>query len=149
MSKKIIALSVLLLAISSCGFQPMKNQGAIKVGSISIAESVPSSIKDKLKILQNDRSNNLGLIIENYELKERKIYGGNALRALEAEIKGEIEIIISNGENTINKKLVIVKNYSVNELNPLSERETIKKLEQVIQTQLIDQIILEVRLLEM
>tara|TARA_B110000003_G_scaffold45869_1_gene43841 strand:- start:331 stop:780 length:450 start_codon:yes stop_codon:yes gene_type:complete len=149
MSKKIIALSVLLLAISSCGFQPMKNQGAIKVGSISIAESVPSSIKDKLKILQNDRSNNLGLIIENYELKERKIYGGNALRALEAEIKGEIEIIISNGENTINKKLVIVKNYSVNELNPLSERETIRKLEQVIQTQLIDQIILEVRLLEM
>ena len=149
MSKKIIALSVLLLAISSCGFQPMKNQGAIKVGSISIAESVPSSIKDKLKILQNDRSNNLGLIIENYELKERKIYGGNALRALEAEIKGEIEIVISNGENTINKKLVIVKNYSVNELNPLSERETIRKLEQVIQTQLIDQIILEVRLLEM
>ena len=149
MSKKIIALSVLFLAISSCGFQPMKNQGAIKVGSISIAESVPSSIEDKLKILQNDRSNNLGLIIENYELKERKIYGGNALRALEAEIKGEIEIIISNGENTINKKLVIVKNYSVNELNPLSERETIRKLEQVIQTQLIDQIILEVRLLEM
>lgn len=149
MSKKIIALSVLLLAISSCGFQPMKNQGAIKVGSISIAESVPSSIKDKLKILQNDRSNNLGLIIENYELKERKIYGGNALRALEAEIKGEIEIIISNGENMINKKLVVVKNYSVNELNPLSERETIRKLEQVIQTQLIDQIILEVRLLEM
>ena len=149
MSKKIIALSVLFLAISSCGFQPMKNQGAIKVGSISIAESVPSSIKDKLKILQNDRSNNLGLIIENYELKERKTYGGNALRALEAEIKGEIEIIISNGENTINKKLVIVKNYSVNELNPLSERETIRKLEQVIQTQLIDQIILEVRLLEM
>ncbi len=149
MSKKIIALSVLLLAISSCGFQPMKNQGAIKVGSISIAESVPSSIKDKLKILQNDRSNNLGLIIENYELKERKTYGGNALRALEAEIKGEIEIVISNGENTINKKLVIVKNYSVNELNPLSERETIRKLEQVIQTQLINQIILEVRLLEM
>ena len=149
MSKKIIALSVLFLAISSCGFQPMKNQGAIKVGSISIAESVPSSIKDKLKILQNDRSNNLGLIIENYELKERKTYGGNALRALEAEIKGEIEIVISNGENTINKKLVIVKNYSVNELNPLSERETIRKLEQVIQTQLIDQIILEVRLLEM
>jgi hypothetical protein len=127
----------------------MKNQGAIKVGSISFAESVPSSIKDKLKILQNDRSNNLGLIIENYELKERTTYGGNALRALEAEIKGEIEIVISNGENTINKKLVIVKNYSVNELNPLSERETIRKLEQVIQTQLIDQIILEVRLLEM
>lgn len=149
MSKKIIALSVLLLAISSCGFQPMKNQGAIKVGSISFANNVPSSIKDKLKILQNDRSNNLGLIIENYELKERTTYGGNALRALEAEIKGEIEIVISNGENTINKKLVIVKNYSVNELNPLSERETIRKLEQVIQTQLIDQIILEVRLLEM
>jgi len=138
-----------MLAISSCGFQPMKNQGAIKVGSIYFAESVPSSIKDKLKILQNDRSNNLGLIIENYELKERTTYGGNALRALEAEIKGEIEIVISNGENTINKKLVIVKNYSVNELNPLSERETIRKLEQVIQTQLIDQIILEVRLLEM
>ena len=74
MSKKIIALSVLLLAISSCGFQPMKNQGAIKVGSISFAENVPSSIKDKLKILQNDESNNLSLIILSYELKERKTY---------------------------------------------------------------------------
>lgn len=149
MSKKIIALSVLLLAISSCGFQPMKNQGAIKVGSISFAENVPSSIKDKLKILQNDESNNLSLIILSYELKERKIYGGNALRALESEIKGEIGIVISNGEDTINKKLVVVKNYSVSELNPLSQRETIKKLEQIIQTQLINQIIFEVSFLEM
>jgi hypothetical protein len=149
MSKKIIALSVLVLAISSCGFQAMKNQGAIKVGSISFAENVPSSIKDKLKILQNDESNNLSLIILSYELKERKTYGGNALRALESEIKGEIGIVISNGEDTINKKLVVVKNYSVSELNPLSQRETIKKLEQIIQTQLINQIIFEVSLLEM
>ena len=149
MSKKIIALSVLLLAISSCGFQPMKNEGAIKVGSISFAENVPISIKDKLKILQNDESNNLSLIILSYELKERKTYGGNALRALESEIKGEIGIVISNGEDTINKKLVVVKNYSVSELNPLSQRETIKKLEQIIQTQLINQIIFEVSLLEM
>ena len=149
MSKKIIALSVLLLAISSCGFQPMKNQGAIKVGSISFAENVPISIKDKLKILQNDESNNLSLIILSYELKERKTYGGNALRVLESEIKGEIGIVISNGEDTINKKLVVVKNYSVSELNPLSQRETIKKLEQIIQTQLINQIIFEVSLLEM
>ena len=57
--------------------------------------------------------------------------------------------MISNGENTINKKLVVVKNYSVSELNPLSQRETIKKLEQIIQTQLINQIIFEVSLLEM
>ena len=149
MSKKIIALSVLLLAISSCGFQPMKNQGAIKVGSISFAENVPSSIKEKLKILKNDESNNLSLNILSYELKERKTYGGNALRALESEIKGEIGIVISNGEDTINKKLVVVKNYSVSELNPLSQRETIKKLEQIIQTQLINEIIFEVSLLEM
>ena len=149
MSKKIIALSVLLLAISSCGFQPMKNQGAIKVGSISFADNVPSSIKDKLKILQNDESNNLGLIIQSYELKERKTYGSNALRALESEIKGEIGIVISNGEDTITKKLVVIKNYSVSELNPLSERETVKKLEQAIQAQLINQIAFEVRLLEM
>ena len=149
MSKKIIALSVLLLAISSCGFQPMKNQGAIKVGSISFANNVPSSVKDKLKILQNDESNNLSLIIQSYELKERKTYGGNALRGLESEIKGEIGIVISNGEDTITKKLVVVKNYSVSELNPLSERETVKKLEQAIQAQLINQIAFEVRLLEM
>ena len=57
--------------------------------------------------------------------------------------------MISNGEDTINKKLVVVKNYSVSELNPLSQRETIKKLEQIIQTQLINQIIFEVSLLEM
>ena len=105
--------------------------------------------KNPTKILQNDESNNLSLIIQSYELKERKTYGGNALRALESEIKGEIRIVISNGEDTITKKLVVVKNYSVSELNPLSERETVKKLEQAIQAQLINQIAFEVRLLEM
>ena len=52
-------------------------------------------------------------------------------------------------ENMKNAALVVVKNYSVSELNPLSERETVKKLEQAIQAQLINQIAFEVSLLEM
>ena len=60
-----------------------------------------------------------------------------------------MEINFSDGKNNFMKKLVVVKNFSVNELNPMSERETIKKLEQIIQDQLISQIIFEVQFFEM
>jgi len=149
MTKNFLALSLAVLAIAGCGFEPMRSQGAITIGSITFANEIPDSIQLKLKNLNTDASNKVSLIIKSYELKERKTYGGSALRALEGEIKGEMEINISDGKNIFIKKLVVVKNFSVNELNPMSERETIKKLEQIIQDQLINQIIFEVQFLEM
>jgi len=149
MTKNFIALSIALLTIAGCGFEPMRNQGAIVIGSITFAKEIPDTIQLKLKKLNTDPSNKVSLIIKSYELKERKTYGGSALRALEGEIKGEMEINFSDGKNNFMKKLVVVKNFSVNELNPMSERETIKKLEQIIQDQLISQIIFEVQFFEM
>jgi hypothetical protein len=42
-----------------------------------------------------------------------------------------------------------MRNFSISELNPLAENETIKSLEESIQKELVQQIIFEVRLIEM
>jgi hypothetical protein len=49
----------------------------------------------------------------------------------------------------MNKKLTVMRNFSVSELNPLAENQTIKSLEESIQKELVQQIIFEVRLIEM
>ena len=58
-------------------------------------------------------------------------------------------ISISNPSGTINKKLTVMRNFSISELNPLAENQTIKSLEESIQKELVQQIIFEVRLIEM
>ena len=87
--------------------------------------------------------------IEKYQIKERKIYGGPSLRALESELKGELTVIIYDDQSKLRKKFISIKNFSVSELNPLAEKETVSSLEDVIQKDLINQLTLEVRLIEM
>ena len=93
--------------------------------------------------------NNISLDIKKYSFKERQIYGGSALRALEGELKAEIIIVITKNGNEVTKDLTAITNYSSNELNPLAEKETIKELEKALQSELIRQLVFEVKILEM
>jgi hypothetical protein len=132
-----------------CGYEPLLNQNFINVNAISFEESVPFLVRTELENLEINASSNKNLILKNYQIKERKIYGGSSIRALQGELKGEMMISISNPSGIINKKLTVMRNFSISELNPLAENETIKSLEESIQKELVQQIIFEVRLIEM
>ena len=58
-------------------------------------------------------------------------------------------IILLKDNKRIVEKLVSIKNYNVTELNPLAEKETVKKLEERIQKDLVQQIIFEIQMHEM
>ena len=149
MINKILALSLVLLVSYGCGYEAIKNHNSIAIGGIKFSESIPSSIKIKLKDIKIDESEDLFLLVDNYGIKERKTYGGSALRALEGELKGEMTIILLKDNKRIVEKLVSIKNYNVTELNPLAEKETVKKLEERIQKDLVQQIIFEIQMHEM
>ena len=143
--------TILFLSISllGCGYEPLINQKFINVNTISFEESVPFLVRTELENLEINVSSNKNLILKNYQIKERKIYGGSSIRALQGELKGELIISISNPSGTINKKLTVMRNFSISELNPLAENQTIKSLEESIQKEMVQQIIFEVRLIEM
>ena len=149
MMKNFRAILFLSLSLLGCGYEPLLNQNFINVNAISFEESVPFLVRTELENLEINASSNKNLILKNYQIKERKIYGGSSIRALQGELKGEMMISISNPSGTINKKLTVMRNFSISELNPLAENETIKSLEESIQKELVQQIIFEVRLIEM
>ena len=149
MMKNFRAILFLSLSLLGCGYEPLINQKFINVNAISFEESVPFIVRAELENLEINASSNKNLILKNYQIKERKIYGGSSIRALQGELKGEIMISISSPSGIINKKLTVIRNFSVSELNPLAENQTIKSLEESIQKELIQQIIFEVRLIEM
>ena len=149
MINKILALSLILLISYGCGYEVIKHHNNIPIGGMKFSESIPSSIKIKFKDIEIDESEDLFLFVDNYGIKERKTYGGSALRALEGELKGEMTIILQKDNKRIVKQLVSIKNYNVTELNPLAEKETVKKLEERIQRDLVQQIIFEIQMHEM
>ena len=149
MKKNFILLSLMLIGLSSCGFMPIQNQDQLEVGQIIFSENIPESMKIKFKVIDINKINNMSLDIKKYSFKERQIYGGSALRALEGELKAEIIIVITKSGNEVKKNLTAITNYSSNELNPLAEKETIKELEKALQSELIRQLVFEVKILEM
>ena len=149
MMKNFRAILFLSLSLLGCGYEPLINQKFINVNTIYYEGRIPFLIITELGNLEINASSNKNLILKNYQIKEIKIYGGSSIRALQGELKGEMMISISNPSGIINKKLTVIRNFSVSELNPLAENQTIKSLEESIQKELVQQIIFEVRLIEM
>ena len=149
MLKRNITVIIFSLVLAGCGYMPVTNQNYININNVSFENNIPNSLKIKFKELIDDGSSNLMVAIEKYQIKERKIYGGPSLRALESELKGELTVIIYDDQSKLRKKFISIKNFSVSELNPLAEKETVSSLEDVIQKDLISQLTLEVRLIEM
>ena len=149
MLKRNITVIIFSLVLTGCGYMPVTNQNYININNVSFENNIPNSFKIKFKELIDDGSSNLMVTIEKYQIKERKIYGGPSLRALESELKGELTVIIYDDQSKLRKKFISIKNFSVSELNPLAEKETVSSLEDVIQKDLINQLTLEVRLIEM
>jgi len=82
-------------------------------------------------------------------LQEYTIYAGSALRSLEGEVTAKFELGIKNSQKAQDKSIEITKRYKSNELNPFSEKEMIKKVQENIYREILDEIIREVSFFEM
>ena len=81
-------------------------------------------------------------------MKTYDVYSGDALRALETEVKSSLMLSISKGEKKINKKLMVMKRYNANELNILAEKEMLDFIRDEIYNEFVNQILTEVNLIE-
>ena len=148
-------LIVGIFLISSCSFNQLYlDQDIRKNYLIDVDDSVPISIKqdlmwlfDNSKIEDNEYKKRIN--VSNFSYEEYIVYGGSHLRSLEGEVVSIIELEISSLQETKNKSIRITGRYKSNELNPHAEKEIVKSLKENIYNQILDEILLEVKLFEM
>ena len=146
---------ITLFLLSSCNFnQVMINPLDKEDYSIRFDSSVPFHLNKEIKSAfnfynENDAEPKTKIYIKDYSLQDYTIYAGSALRSLEGEITAKFQIKIENSEKAQDKSIEIVKRYKSNELNPFSEKEMIKKVQENIYKEILDEIIREVSFFEM
>jgi len=148
-------LIVGIFLISSCSFNQLYlDQDIRKNYLIDVDDSVPISIKqDLMWLIDNtkieDKEYKKRINVSNFSYEEYIVYGGSHLRSLEGEVVSIIELEISSLQETKNKSIRITGRYKSNELNPHAEKEIVKSLKENIYNQILDEILLEVKLFEM
>jgi hypothetical protein len=141
-----------LISLYGCGYNQVTSKPEIYSSvSITFDKSIPIPMVAKLKSTfdTNADSDAISVSIKNYSMKKYNVYGGNALRALEGELTLKTQIMIQSATKSSNKYLSSMKRYKSNELNPYAEDEMIKLLESEMQREILNKILIEVKLFEM
>ena len=145
--KKSFAVLILALSVYGCGFTPLNYSSGIE---FSADNNLPNSFKDKIfNINQFDNITTSKVHIREYKFEKYNVYGGNALRSLETELKLVLIINIERNNEEKTKQFMILKRYKSNELNPLAQNEMLSMLRNEMEDELIQQIILEVNLIDL
>ena len=145
--KKSFAVLVLALSVHGCGFTPLNYSSAIE---FSADNKLPNNFKDKIfTINEFDNMTTSKVHIREYKFEKYNVYGGNALRSLETELKLVLIINIERNNEEKTKQFMILKRYKSNELNPLAQNEMLSMLRNEMEDELIQQIILEVNLIDL
>ena len=146
------SLLLILLFISSCSFSQVSlNSELIANYSINYDESIPKSLIDQVNTIFNIKKHDDDnqILLSEYTFNEYNIYAGSKLRSLEGELIAKIKFKITNGNETNNREMKVIKRYKSNELNPFAEKESIEVLKEDIFKEILNEILLEVSLFEM
>ena len=145
--KRSFAILILVLSVYGCGFTPLNYSSAIE---FSADNNLPNNFKDKIfTINEFDNMTTSKVHIREYKFEKYNVYGGNALRSLETELKLVLMIDIERNNEKNIKQFMILKRYKSNELNPLAQNEMLSMLRNEMEDELIQQIILEVNLIDL
>ena len=145
--KRSFAILILVLSVYGCGFTPLNYSSAIE---FSADNNLPNDFKDKIfNINEFDNMTTSKVHIREYKFEKYNVYGGNALRSLETELKLVLMIDIERNNEKKTKQFMILKRYNSNELNPLAQNEMLSMLRNEMEDELIQQIILEVNLIDL
>ena len=164
--KKEILLLFACFFVTSCNVSEFKQ---FKFNSeeyyFTFNQNIPTLLKEKIIFLNGSNTNNneekIEVNIIQYNLRTYEIYSGAALRAIEKEIKATLTFSVKenasmhmnhnmNMDHKMNSKSInATKRFSAIELNPLAENQMIEYMEKEIVTDLINQLILEVNLIDL
>ena len=153
--KYFLVLLALVLVVSACNtsqFQKLSLNDSYY--RLSFGKNVPLKLKQQAtsvftKNQQSTSIQNNNIEINNYLSKRYDVYAGNALRGLETEISISIDIKVKKNDKFISKTIVSTKRFSSIELNPLAEKEMSKLVEEQLINDLIDKLIIEVKLIDL
>ena len=153
--KYFLVLLALVLVVSACNtsqFQKLNLNDSYY--QLTFGKSVPLKLKQHAtsiftKNQQSTSIQNNDIEINNYLFKRYDVYAGNALRALETEISISMDIKIKKNDKFTSKTIVSTKRFSSIELNPLAEKEMLKFVEEQLINDLIDKLIIEVKLIDL
>ena len=148
-------LLALVLVVSACNtsqFQKLDLNDSYY--QLTFGKNVPLKLKQQAKSVfaknqQSTSIQNNNIEINNYLFKKYDVYAGNALRALETEISISIDIKVKKNDKFISKTIVSTKRFNSIELNPLAEKEMLKFVEEQLINDLIDKLIIEVKLIDL
>ena len=153
--KYFLVLLVLVLVVSACNSSQFQKLGLNdSYYQLTFGINVPLKLKQQAKSVftKNQQSNfiqNKDIEINNYLFKKYDVYAGNTLRALETEISISIDIKVKKNDKFISKTIVSTKRFSSIELNPLAEKEMLKFVEEQLINDLINKLIIEVKLIDL
>ena len=153
--KYFLVLLVLVFVVSACNSSQFQKLGLNdSYYQLTFGINVPLKLKQQAKSVftKNQQSNfiqNKDIEINNYLFKKYDVYAGNALRALETEISISIDIKVKKNDKFISKTIVSTKRFSSIELNPLAEKEMLKFVEEQLINDLINKLIIEVKLIDL
>mgnify|MGYP001166621740 FL=1 len=145
----------LVLVVSACHtsqFQKLDlNDSSYQ---LTFGKNIPLKLKQQATSVftKNQHSasiQNNKIEINNYLSKKYDVYAGNALRALETEISISIDIKVKKNDKFLSKTIESTKRFSSIELNPLAEKEMLKFVEEQLINDLIDKLIIEVKLIDL
>ena len=151
---KIFCQSFVLLLISCCNFTVIDySETGLNSYDLNFDSDIPIKLQSHLifslgvnKNIKEKKSNIIE--VSDFVLKTYDVYSGDALRALETEVKSSLILSISKGAKKINKKLMVMKRYNANELNILAEKEMLDFIRDEIYSEFVNQILTEVNLIE-
>ena len=153
--KYFLVLLAIVLVVSSCNtsrFQKLDLNNSYY--QLTFGKNVPLKLKQQAKSVfaknqQSTSIQNNNIEINNYLFKKYDVYAGNALRALETEISISIDIKVKKNDKFISKTIVSTKRFNSIELNPLAEKEMLKFVKEQLINDLIDKLIIEVKLIDL
>ena len=153
--KYFLVLLALVSFVSACSisqFQKLDLDNSYY--QLTFGKNVPLKLKQQAKSVfaknqQSTSIQNNNIEINNYLFKKYDVYAGNALRALETEISISIDIKVKKNDKFISKTIVSTKRFNSIELNPLAEKEMLKFVKEQLINDLIDKLIIEVKLIDL
>ena len=149
-----LILFISIFLVSGCSF----NQIALgpdngKNYTVSYDDSIPESLKEIIDMSFRHSStkdeNKTRIFIKDFNSTNYNIYAGSSLRSLEGEVTASIKLQIISNSKTNNKNIKVMKRYSSSELNPFAEQEAVRSLKEIIDNEIFNQILLEVKFFEM
>ena len=149
-----LILFISIFLVSGCSF----NQIALGLDNsenyiVSYDDSIPESLKEIIDMSFRHSStkdeNKTRIFIKDFNSTNYNIYAGSSLRSLEGEVTASIKLQIISNSKTNNKNIKVMKRYSSSELNPFAEQEAVRSLKEIIDNEIFNQILLEVKFFEM